>query len=83
MYSCKQASQIASDALDRKLTLGEWINLKLHLAMCGMCRNFNNNIRLIEAIMARRRAKPENPVLSPEQKKEVAKNILSTIEKEE
>lgn len=83
MYSCKQASQIASDALDRKLTWGEWINLKLHLAMCGMCRNFSNNIRLIDVIMARRRAELKNSSLSAKQKKEVTKNILSTIEKEE
>lgn len=48
MYSCKKASEMVSNALDRNLKLSEWLNLKMHLSMCSKCRNFSQNIRIIE-----------------------------------
>jgi hypothetical protein len=51
MYSCRQASRIASDGLDRKLTVKEWIHLKMHLFVCSMCRNFEQNLRMLERAM--------------------------------
>lgn len=53
MYSCREASRIASEALDRKLTLQERINLRMHLFVCDMCRNFKQNIIALEQTMQR------------------------------
>jgi len=51
MYTCKQASEMVSNALDRKLMFSEWLNLKMHLSMCRKCRNFSQNIQVIEEIL--------------------------------
>ena len=38
MISCKQASRLASEQLERNLSLWERAQFRLHLAMCGGCR---------------------------------------------
>jgi hypothetical protein len=55
MYSCRQASRILSDALERRLSPMEWLNLRLHLTICGMCRNYAHNIRILETVLVRLR----------------------------
>jgi hypothetical protein len=44
MYSCKQVSQIVSESLDKKLTLWTRIQLRMHLAMCGVCSRFRKTM---------------------------------------
>ncbi|MDR3413644.1 MAG: zf-HC2 domain-containing protein [Formivibrio sp.] len=47
MLSCKEASRLLSMAQDRPLTTGETVKLRFHLAMCGACRNFNRQLKII------------------------------------
>jgi hypothetical protein len=35
--TCKEASRLISQGLDRELTLGQRASLKLHLAVCDAC----------------------------------------------
>ena len=44
MYSCKQASELASRAMDQPLAPAERLLLRLHLMMCRGCRNFTHQI---------------------------------------
>ena len=37
MISCQKASVLISASMDRRLSIGETINLKMHLWMCGAC----------------------------------------------
>ncbi len=53
MYSCRQASRIVSEAMERKLTMKERINLRIHLFVCDMCRNFKQNVHLLERTLRR------------------------------
>ena len=36
-----------SFAMDRPLNTGEVVKLRLHLAMCKTCRNFNHQLKVI------------------------------------
>lgn len=47
MISCKKASILMSDAMDRPLSTGEVVKLRLHLAMCKTCRGFNQQLKVI------------------------------------
>ena len=47
MLNCKQASELLSQALDRKMTLRENISLRLHLLICHGCSNFSKQMRVI------------------------------------
>jgi len=47
MLDCKEASELASRSLDRKLSLSERLSLKIHLLLCANCTNFYGQIFLL------------------------------------
>ncbi len=47
MLNCKEASELASISIDRKLTLSERLSLKIHLLLCANCTNFYGQISLL------------------------------------
>lgn len=47
MLSCKEASQIISQSLDRQLTMRERFALKLHLLICKYCKQFSQQLQTI------------------------------------
>ncbi|MDZ4097687.1 MAG: zf-HC2 domain-containing protein [Methylophilaceae bacterium] len=47
MLNCKEASQLASISIDRKLSLRERLSLKVHLLLCANCTNFYGQISLL------------------------------------
>ncbi len=48
--SCQQVSKLVSDAHERQLTLGERLRLRMHLAICDLCRAYARDIRLLKSI---------------------------------
>ncbi len=51
-HACQYTSRLASDSLDRPLSLWERIRLKLHLSICNNCRNCDANLKLMRQINA-------------------------------
>lgn len=47
MINCKEASRLASQQLERKLSLWERIELKVHLAFCAGCRRMEKQFRFL------------------------------------
>ncbi|HEX3634283.1 MAG TPA: zf-HC2 domain-containing protein [Paraburkholderia sp.] len=47
MGKCKNITRLLSDALQRHLTTGEWVAIRLHLPICSGCRNYRKQIRLL------------------------------------
>lgn len=45
MLTCKEASVLATKAMDGKLTLRERVGLRLHVAMCGLCRRYVRDMK--------------------------------------
>tara|TARA_R110001606_G_scaffold384335_1_gene547136 strand:+ start:361 stop:552 length:192 start_codon:yes stop_codon:yes gene_type:complete len=50
MIKCKQATQMLSEKLDRPLSAKEKINLAMHTAMCGPCRQFGKQMETIREL---------------------------------
>ena len=44
MLSCKEASHLVSEGLDRDLGFFERVRLRLHLAICDGCTNFKKQM---------------------------------------
>lgn len=44
MLSCKEVNRLLSEAQDRPLALRERLPLRLHLAVCQGCRNFEKQL---------------------------------------
>jgi predicted anti-sigma-YlaC factor YlaD len=53
MLDCRQATKLMSQRMDRKLGLAERMGLKLHLMMCGGCRNFGRQMHFLRESLRR------------------------------
>ena len=53
MFSCREASQRMSRALDEPLTLVERVSLRAHLMMCDGCRNFSRRLTVLRTLARR------------------------------
>lgn len=51
MSSCRQASQLISDAMNRRLTLRERVSLRIHLMVCRACREFKRQAAIVREAM--------------------------------
>lgn len=40
MLNCKDITRLVSESFERRLSIGERLNLWMHVAMCGSCRFF-------------------------------------------
>lgn len=49
MLSCKQASELVSQSLDRQLTMRERFSLRFHLLICAACTRFSRQLAYIQA----------------------------------
>ena len=47
MLSCRQASQLLSQSLDRRLSWQERTGLRLHLMICDVCRRFGRQLLIM------------------------------------
>ena len=74
IFSCRQATRLASDRLDRQLTVLERLELAIHLAMCGTCRACARQLRAIDLFArgllkaTKQPGSADDPSLTPEAK---------------
>ena len=52
MFSCRHATRLISDGLDRSLSLGERLCLGVHLLGCGPCLRFRRSARGLQQALA-------------------------------
>lgn len=45
--SCREASRLMSQGLDRKLGFAERVSLRVHLVICDGCQNFGRQITFL------------------------------------
>ena len=53
MLSCKEATHLVSQGLDRRLAFHERLALRLHLLICNGCTNFQKQMVFLRKAMAR------------------------------
>ncbi len=51
MMNCREATRLMSEAQDRKLTLVENAELKVHTLMCTGCRHFGKQMGSLRVFM--------------------------------
>jgi len=51
MLTCKQASELVSQSLDRTLTRSERWSLRFHLLICVACARFNRQLHTIQTVI--------------------------------
>ena len=51
-HSCRQAAELLSQRLDEPLGWLDTVRLRVHLAMCGNCRNVAQQLAGVDALAA-------------------------------
>ena len=54
MLKCREVTERASDLLEGGLPLRERLALRLHLALCSMCRAYLDQLRKTRALLGQR-----------------------------
>lgn len=52
MINCKEASRLASQQLERPLSIWERVQLKVHVAYCTGCRRMEKQFRFLRSASA-------------------------------
>jgi hypothetical protein len=86
---CDEATQLASDALDRELSLGERLALRGHLFICHDCRGAVKQMRAVRRLLQQMpdqvRGKLSNAASTqlPPERREQIKHVLASAEQQE
>jgi hypothetical protein len=79
MYTCKEATELLSQSLDRKLTFGQKLGLKMHLSMCKLCTRHKKQMSFLQKLFSRNTEESANLhkslSLSDEKKEEIKEDI--------
>lgn len=65
MLSCKEISELVSQSLDQPLPWSKRVRVRLHLAMCGLCRGYRNTILSLRENIRKTRPEPGEDGLDP------------------
>ena len=60
MMSCKEASRLLSESMERKLSFWERIGLWFHLTMCKLCKGFSKDLQQLRKAAIRHAEDVEN-----------------------
>ena len=55
LTNCKEASRLLSQSQDRRLSLRDWVRLRLHIYRCLACQRVEVQMRFLRKAMRRYR----------------------------
>jgi hypothetical protein len=47
ILSCKEVSRLVSQGMDRRLSFGRRVSLRVHFAICEGCTNFSKQVQFL------------------------------------
>jgi hypothetical protein len=78
LYDCQKAQRLSIKKQESKLTLSEYLQHRIHLHYCHVCRKFQQFSAVLNQVFAgERKGMEERPpsTLSPEEKKEMQRQV--------
>ncbi len=80
MPTCKDATELASRALDERLPLSSRMALRLHLAICDNCARFNLQLQEMRRLFRLETAADDDaPGLAPEARQRIASELQKKL----
>ena len=61
MLSCREMSELTTDYLEGRLSLGERVRFRMHIAMCRDCHTYVRNVRELVETLGALPVSPEAP----------------------
>lgn len=80
MTTCRQATELASRAMDQQLPLSSRIALRLHLAICKNCARFNRQLQTMRRLFREETAASDDAAgLTPEARQRIARELQKKL----
>ena len=80
--TCKRAAALLSASMERGLTLGERLLLRLHLRVCSACAGYKAQLHVLRRILRRRAGRieerpggPRAPALPPDARARLKRSL--------
>jgi hypothetical protein len=51
LQPCRNMVPLMSESMDRRLRVDEWLQLKLHLAVCALCARYLKQIKFLRQLL--------------------------------
>jgi len=80
-HACEKISQLASEQLERKLSVGERLTMWFHHLMCAACKHYAQNLLKLHETFNVKRKKILKDATLPEDKREVIHQSLQELSK--
>ena len=76
LQPCREMAPLMSESMERRLTLSEFLKLRLHLLVCAWCRRYLKQIKFMRWIVRTPKANGEfTPSLASEARERIAKTV--------
>ena len=78
--TCREATQLASRAMDERLPFADRVALRFHLAICDNCARFNRQLQEMRRLFRAETAADEDaPGLDPEARQRIASELQKKL----
>ena len=79
MLSCKEATRLVSEGLDRELPFWRRMGLRLHVVMCRGCSRYTRQISSLNRIISAHYADKPHAEVSEHVSRDAVQNIKSSL----
>lgn len=80
MPTCREATELASRAMDERLPLAGRMGMRLHLAICRNCARFNQQLQDMRRLFrAETAADDDAPGLAPDARQRIASELQKKL----
>ncbi len=76
MLNCKDMTKLISDSLEQRVSLRRWMEMRLHIMICRLCRAFRENSVLLRKMA---RSSPDSAVPDAENASHADENKLTGL----
>ena len=81
MTTCKETTELASRAMDERLSFGDRMALRMHLAICENCTRFNQQLQDMRRLFrSETTAGDDDPGLAPEARQRIANELRNKLD---
>ena len=81
LQPCQEVAPLMSESLERKLTLPEFLKLRLHLLVCAWCARYLKQIRFLRWMMRQQTSPASYPTvvaLNAEARDRITRSLVKT-----
>ena len=79
MATCREATELASRAMDERLPLSNRMALQLHLAICKNCARFSQQLQEMRRLFNETAASDDADGLTPEARQRIASELQKKL----